>query len=118
MIILAVVPVVVGAVNWGAANDRRADAEQLTDAAEAALVGAQLALDMGDKANARERLVEARRFVIDAIDLNGNSERRSQLLTSINAELQEVMQIRPLYGLANRWRRSCRRTPPSGTGCR
>ena len=100
LVILAVVPVVVGAVNWGAANDRRADAEQLTDAAEAALVGAQLALDIGDKPNARERLVEGRRFVIDAIDLNGNSERRSQLFSTINAELQEVMQVQPLYGLA------------------
>ena len=100
LVILAVVPVVVGAVNWGAANDRRADADQLTDAAEAALIGAQMALDMGDKANARERLVEGRKYLVDAIDINGNNERRSQLFTTFNAELQEVMQIRPLYGLA------------------
>lgn len=99
LVIVILVPVVVAAINFGQGNSRRAEAEQLTARAEIVLLGAQSALDQGDKVTARDRLTEAQDYLAQAIELDGSNENRSQLIATIQLELQEVLQITPLYGL-------------------
>ena len=99
LVIAILVPVVVTAVNFGQGNSRRAEAERLTARAEILLLGAQSALDQGDKPTARDRLTEAQDYLGQAIALDGSNENRSQLIATIELELQEVLQITPLYGL-------------------
>ena len=99
LVVVILVPVVVVAINFGQGNSRRAEAEQLTARAEIVLFGAQSALDQGDKVTARERLTEARDYLAQAIELDGMNDHRAQLIATIEAELQEVLQTTPLYGL-------------------
>ncbi|HXF63989.1 MAG TPA: hypothetical protein VNK95_20355, partial [Caldilineaceae bacterium] len=99
LVIALLVPAVVAATYLIEGYDREAQAAQLTDAAEAQLVAAQAALDMGDKAAARQQLTEAQDFLNQAIELAGLTERRSQLLAAIETELQQVLQVVLLYGL-------------------
>jgi hypothetical protein len=99
LVIVILVPVVVAAINLGQGNTRRAEAEQLTARAEIVLLGAQSALDQGDKEIARERLTEAQDYLAQAIALDGTNENRTQLIATIESELQQVLQVMPLYGL-------------------
>jgi hypothetical protein len=99
LVIVILVPVVVAAVNIGKGNNNRAEAEKLTARAEIVLLGAQSALDQGDKITARERLTEAQDYLAQAIALDGSNETRERLIVTIEAELQEVLQVIPLYGL-------------------
>ncbi len=99
LIIVILVPVVVMVFYIGQGNEREAEAEQLTAQAEIILLGAQSALDAGDKVSARERLTEAQYLLGQAIELDGTNEHRTQLIATIELELQEVLQITPLYGL-------------------
>lgn len=101
LVILILVPVIVFGFYWQQGNARSTEAEQLTARAELALLGAQAALDNGDKVTARERLTEAQEDLAQAIELDGSNEQRSQLIATIEAELQEVLQIIPLYGLTD-----------------
>jgi hypothetical protein len=94
------VPVVVGACQWqqGAAN--RADAEALLDLAAARLASAQEASDAGDKVGARSLLAEAQSHVDRARSiLVVRSPRADDLAVEIQRELNDVLQIQPLYGL-------------------
>ena len=99
LVIVILVPAVVFAVNVGQGNNRRAEAEKLTARAEIILLGAQSALDQGDKATARERLIEAQEYLAQAIELDGTNENRTQLIATIELELQEVQQVMKLYQL-------------------
>jgi hypothetical protein len=99
LILVILVPVVVAAINLGQGNNRRTEAEQYTARAEIILLGAQTALDQGDKVTARERLTEAQDLLAQAIELDGTNENRSQLIAAIELEMQEVLQVMPLYGL-------------------
>jgi hypothetical protein len=100
VLILVLVPVVVGARQWqqGAAN--RADAEALLDLAAARLASAQEAYDAGDKVGARSLLAEAQGHVDRARTiLVVRSPRADGLAVEIQRELNDVLQIQPLYGL-------------------
>jgi len=99
LVILILVPVVVFAVNYGQGNSRRGKAEQLTARAQIVLMGGQSALDAGDKVTARERLTEAKDYLAQAIELDGSNDNRAQMIATIESELQDVLQIIPLYGL-------------------
>lgn len=99
--ILVLVPAVVLGLRWGQGATRSAEAEQLTGEAELTLMGAQSALDEGDKVTARNRLMDARALLTEAIELDGMNEHRSQLIGTIASEMQEVLQIKPLYGLTS-----------------
>jgi hypothetical protein len=99
LVILVLVVAGVAAINFGQGNNRRAEAEQLTARAEIVLLGGQSALDQGDKVTARERLTEAKDYLAQAIELDGTNEQRSQLIATVESELQEVLQIIPLYGI-------------------
>lgn len=99
LVIVILVPAVVFAVNVGQGNSRRAEAEKLTARAEIILLGAQSALDQGDKATARERLIEAQDYLAQAIELDGTNENRTRLIATIELELQEVQQVMKLYQL-------------------
>lgn len=99
LVIVLVVPVIVAVLYLFEGYDRGAEASQLTDAAQAQLVGAQAALDLGDKVSARQRLIEAQEYLAQAVVLDGSNEERDRLRGAIESELQEVLQIVPLYGL-------------------
>jgi hypothetical protein len=99
LVIALLVPAVVATVYLFNGWDRNAEADQLTDAAEAQLVGAQAALDQGDKVTARQRLTEAQEYLAQAVELDGADERRNRLAATIESELQSVLQIVPLIGL-------------------
>ncbi len=71
----------------------------MTARAEIVLLGAQSALDQGDKVTARERLTDAQDYLAQAIELDGANDNRNQLIATIELELQEVLQIILLYGL-------------------
>lgn len=99
LVVVILVPIVVVAVNYGQGNSRREKAEQLTARAQLVLLGGQSALDGGDKVTARERLTEAKDYLAQAIELDGSNDNRAQLIATIESELQDVLQIIPLYGL-------------------
>jgi hypothetical protein len=99
LVIVVLVPAVVAAVSLRQGADITAKAEELTARAEIVLLGAQSALDQGDKVTARERLTEAQDYLFQAIELGGSNEHRTQLIATIELELQEVLQVMPLYGL-------------------
>ncbi len=99
--ILVLVPIATFAVYWGDGADRRAEAVQLTDAAEARLLSARTGLDLGDKSTARQMLTEAQEFLLEAIALDGRDERRDQLAAQIEQDLQDVLQVQLLYGLTD-----------------
>jgi hypothetical protein len=99
LVILALAPTVVALKYWEEGASRRAEAEQLTVAAEAKLIAALTALGLGDKPGAREALLTGREYLSTAIALDGSNERRSQLAFDIEQELLEVLSIQPLYRL-------------------
>ncbi len=99
LVVILVVPTIVLVVYLFEGYDRAAEAAQLTDAAEAQLVGAQTALDLGDEVTARRQLSEALEYLDQAEALDGSNEERDALRARIESELQEVLRIVPLYGL-------------------
>ena len=99
LLILILVPATVLAFVWGQSNTRLIEAEQLTAEAEIMLVVAQGALDEGDRVQARELLTEAAGKLDAAYDLDGMNAQRATLYATIEAEMQEVLQVTPLYGL-------------------
>lgn len=100
VLILVLVPVIVGARQWQQGASNRADAEALLDLAAARLASAQEAYDAGDKVGARSLLAEAQGHVDRARTiLVGRSPRADDLAVEIQRELNEVLQIQPLYGL-------------------
>jgi hypothetical protein len=99
LLIVLLVPAVVGTtILFNGWNDS-AEAAQLTDLAQSLLYSAQTALDNGDKVSAREQLTEGKEILDQAIALAGANDLRSQLEGEIQTELNEVLQIVPLYGL-------------------
>ncbi len=99
LLILALVPTIVFLRYWEESASRRADAEQLTDAAEGKLVAARSTRDLPDKSVPREALLEAKEYLATAITLDGSTERRNQLAVDIEQELQDLLRIQPLYQL-------------------
>lgn len=100
VLLLVLVPTVVAALQWQAGAGGRAEANALLDLAEARLASAQTAFDAGDQIGARGLLAEAQGHVDQArILLVGRSARADDLAVQINRELNEVLQIQPLYGL-------------------
>ncbi len=99
LVILALAPTIVALRYWEEGASRRAEAEQLTAAADAKLIAALTSLDLGDKPGAREALLEGREYLSAAIALDGSNEARSRLAADIEQELQEVLSIQPLYRL-------------------
>lgn len=100
VLILVLVPTVVAALQWQAGAGSRAEANALLDLAEARLASAQTAFDAGDQIGARSLLSEAQGHVDQArVLLVGRSARADDLSVQINRELNEVLQIQPLYGL-------------------
>lgn len=99
LVIVLIVPVIVAVLYFFKGIDQGAEAAQLTSAAQAQLVGAQAALDLGDKTSARQQLTEAREYLDQAVLLDGSNPERDRLRATIESELQEVLQIVPLYGL-------------------
>lgn len=99
LVIVLIVPVIVAVLYFFKGIDQGAEAAQLASAAQAQLVGAQAALDLGDKTSARQQLTEALDFLNQAVALDGSNSERDQLRATIESELQEVLQIVPLYGL-------------------
>lgn len=100
ILILVLVPVIVGARQWQQGASNLADAEALLDLAAARLASAQESYDAGDKVGARTLLAEAQGHVDRARTiLIGRSPRADDLAVEIQRELNEVLQIQPLYGL-------------------
>ena len=99
VIILFLVPTVVAVIYWGQGADKRAQAQQLTDAAQAQLIAAKEALSLGDKAGGRVKLTDAQGYLAKAIELDGGNDRRNELAANINTELQDVLHVVPLYAL-------------------
>ena len=99
LVVLALAPTIVALKYWEEGASRRAEAEQLTAAADAKLIAALTGLDLGDKPGAREALLEGREYLSAAIALDGGNDQRSQLAANIEQELQEVLSIQPLYRL-------------------
>ncbi len=100
VLLLVLVPTVVAALQWQAGAGGRAEANALLELAEARLASAQTAFDAGDQIGARGLLAEAQGHVDQArILLVGRSARADDLAVQINRELNEVLQIQPLYGL-------------------
>ena len=97
--LLILVPAIVIAMTWVPYNNRRAEAESLTVGAERQLARCQNALDADDKVTAREACTEAQENLSQAIELDGSNDHRNALAWTIESELQEVLQIEPLYGL-------------------
>lgn len=100
VLIVVLVPVAVVVRGWQEGANTRADAEALLDLATARLASGQEAFDAGDKVGARALLAEAQGHVDRARTiLVARSPRADQLAVEIQRELNEVLQIQPLYGL-------------------
>jgi len=97
--ILVLTPVIVLAVLWQRGASVRAEGELLVDAAHANFRSAEAALDIGDNATARMELSKAQNNLAEASVLLGNTQAISVLSQEIERELQQVLQISPLYGL-------------------
>jgi hypothetical protein len=98
-LILLLVPVVVMAVSWGQGSSVRADAEARIDMANAQFIAAQDALDAGDGATGRQQLDAALSNLAEAEALVGTTPEISRIRAQIEADLQDVLQIRPLNAL-------------------
>ena len=99
LVILALVPTVVFLKHWEEGATLHGEAEQLTDAAQAALVSVLTSQGLGDKPGARASLLEAREYLSAGIALDGSDERRNALASDIESALQEVLLIQSLYAL-------------------
>ncbi len=99
-VLLAVlVPVIVFTVVWQRGASVRAEANMLIEAAQASALRASAALDLGDKGAARSELTKAQETLREATALVGNRPEITQLAVQIEKELQNVLQIVPLYKL-------------------
>lgn len=97
--ILVLIPIIVAAVVWQRGASLRAEGEILVSAAQANVNSADSALDLGDKATARAELTKAQENLAEAVVLIGNTPAINELLQQIERDLQEVLQVSPLYGL-------------------
>ncbi len=89
----------VGAVYLRQGADNQSEGIKLVELAEAQLLKAQQALGVDDKSTARAALGEAQRYLSEAIDLIGITERIRDLSGRIQTELQSLLQVRSLYSL-------------------
>ncbi|MEZ4662408.1 MAG: hypothetical protein R2911_33065 [Caldilineaceae bacterium] len=99
VVIALLAPIVVAAVVWQRGASSRAEGEQRYEEARARFLGASAALDAGDKASARSELTEAQNSLQMAQMLLGNQPKISALAQEIQRELQDVLQVWPLYKL-------------------
>jgi hypothetical protein len=97
--ILVLVPIIVATVVWQRGASLRAEGDMLVSAAQANLDSANAALDLGDKTTARVELTKAQENLAEATLLIGNTPAINTLLQEIERQLQDVLQITPLYGL-------------------
>lgn len=100
VLVAVLVPAVVLVIQLGQGIDQRNQAEQLTEASQAALASAQMAINLDDKNSARNQLVDARGYLAQAIALDGSNDARDTLAVTIESELQELLQVMPLYMLS------------------
>lgn len=99
VVIALLAPIIVAAVVWQRGASSRAEGEQRYEEARARFQGARAALDVGDKASARAELTEAQNSLQVAQMLLGNQPKISALAQEIQRELQDVLQVWPLYKL-------------------
>lgn len=97
--ILVLIPIIVAGVVWQRGASLRAEGEILVSAAQANVDSADAALDLGDKTTARAELTKAQENLAQAVVLIGSTPAINDLLQQIERELQEVLQVSPLYGL-------------------
>ena len=89
----------VGILNLREGAVSQAEGLKLVDQAEAQLAKAEQALNLDDKAAARSALNDAQRYLNEAINLIGLTERIRELSQRIRTELQKLMNVRALYSL-------------------
>ncbi len=101
LLILILTPVVVMAVYWSRDMQNQEEAERTLDMAEASFLSAENALQSDDKETARIKLNEAQTFILAADNLmGGRMVRADDLSVRIERELADLLQIQPLYALA------------------
>lgn len=101
LLILILTPVVVTAVYWSRDMRNQDEAERALDMAEASFLAAESALQQSDKTTARTKLSEAQTFIVAAGELvGGRLTRADELSVRIEQELAELLQVQPLYALA------------------
>ncbi|MBX3054033.1 MAG: hypothetical protein KF753_21325 [Caldilineaceae bacterium] len=89
----------VGILNLREGAVSQAEGVKLVDQAEAQFAKAEQALNLGDNAAARTALNDAQRYVNEAINLIGLTDRIRDLSQRIRTELQKLMNVRALYSL-------------------
>ncbi|MBK8049273.1 MAG: hypothetical protein IPK16_20450 [Anaerolineales bacterium] len=98
-VVLLLVPVVVAAMFWKIGAPDRADAAELLNLADARYRSAVEALDQEDRQTGRKLLNDARDYVTQSEEKLGRTTQSSTLMSEIERELRDVMQVTPLYGL-------------------
>lgn len=99
VILLLVIPAIVAARLLATPPPGVEEAAALLDLAEARLASGQDASDQEDLDTARKLLTEAQDFVSQAEGIVGRTARSSELLAEIQAELESVLGVIPLYGI-------------------
>ncbi len=101
LLILILTPVVVTAIYWSRDMRNQEEAERTLDMAEASFLSAETALQGDDKETARIKLNEAQTFILAADNLmGGRLVRADDLSVRIERELADLLQVQPLYALA------------------
>lgn len=101
LLILILTPVIVTAVYWSRDMRNQEEAERTLDMAEASFLSAETALQTDDKETARIKLNEAQTFILAADNLmGGRMVRADELSVRIERELADLLQVQPLYALA------------------
>ena len=101
LLILILTPVVVTGVYWSRDKSNQQEAERTLDMAEASFMAAEGALEDGDKATARLKLIDAQTFILAADNLmGGRLVRADELSVRIEREMADLLQVQPLYALA------------------
>ncbi len=101
LLILILTPVVVTAVFWSRDMRNQEDAERTVDMAEASFLSAETALQNEDRETARIKLNEAQTFILAADNMmGGRMARADELSVRIERELADLLQVQPLYALA------------------
>lgn len=101
LLILILTPVVVTGVYWSRDKSNQQEAERTLDMAEASFLAAEGALEDGDKATARLKLIDAQTFILAADNLmGGRLVRADELSVRIEREMADLLQVQPLYALA------------------
>lgn len=101
LLILILTPVVVTGVYWSRDKSNQQEAERTLDMAEASFLAAEGALEDGDKATARVKLIDAQTFILAANNLMGSRlVRADELSVRIEREMADLLQVQPLYALA------------------